>query len=200
VNVAGCVAHQRDGRGRPDPAPRPRLPDRQPRQAGPVFSHFAERAEAEVRLQPGALQLFPSDARQVSGHQPEQHAIVLEAPQQCPHARTRLALEVRHAAHVNLLRTANDLRHRAANGRRARSGVPHHARQDIGIEHAMHRDMIGAGLETGHPPHRFHQRLPVMRPGPPHQRTVDVEKYQRGRPLYRRSSVRPAIPSGSLST
>jgi hypothetical protein len=47
--------------------------------------------------------------------------------------------------------------------------------------------MIGAGLDAGHPPHRVHQRLPVMRPGPPHQCAVDIEKYQRGdllRPIH----------------
>ncbi len=40
----------------------------------------------------------------------------------------------------------------------------------------MHRDALGRCLETRYPPNRLHQRLPMMRAGPPHQRAIDIEE------------------------
>jgi len=67
-------------------------------------------------------------------------------------------------------------------------GVPHHTGKDIGIEHPVHRYVIGARLETGYPSHRVDQGFAVMRTGPADQRAIDVEQHQ-GRRRRRRPSI-----------
>src|ERR1022692_4357260 len=69
-------------------------------QSGAILGHFAEGSEAKIRLQAGAVELLPSDAREIACDQSEQHAAVLQAAQEGAHAGAGLALEVGDAAHV----------------------------------------------------------------------------------------------------
>jgi hypothetical protein len=57
-----------------------------------------------------------------------------------------------------------------------RSGVFQHDRQDVGVEHSLDGDAVGGGIESGDASHGMHQRLPVVRSGASHQRSVDVEQ------------------------
>jgi hypothetical protein len=110
-------------------------------QSGAVLGHFAEGSEAEIRLQAGAFEFLPSDAGEVAGDQSENHAILLQAAQEGAHAGTGFALQVRDAAHIDLLRAADDLGHGAADGGGGCAGVAQHAGEDVGIEHAVHGDV-----------------------------------------------------------
>ena len=58
-------------------------------------------------------------------------------------------------------------------------GVQQHHRQDVRIQHALHRDALRGGLDAGHVAHGIHQRLAVVRAGAAHQRAVDIEEDQR---------------------
>jgi hypothetical protein len=57
-----------------------------------------------------------------------------------------------------------------------RAGAPHHRRQDVRIEHALHRNAIGGGLKPGNAADRHDQRLAVVRPRAADQRAIDIEK------------------------
>ena len=106
--------------------------------------------------------------------------MAFQAAQQGPHAGAGLALQVWQAAHVQQLRAAHDLGHLPPDGTGRRAGVAEHAREDVGIEHTVHGDVIGAGFEAGHRAHGVYQRLAVVRAGAPDQSSVDVEKDERG--------------------
>jgi hypothetical protein len=58
------------------------------------------------------------------------------------------------------------------------AGIAHHSRQDVGVEHPVHRDMVGRSIEPGYGAHGFNQRLAVMRPGAADQRAVDIKQNQ----------------------
>ena len=79
VDVAGGVADKRDGRAAREPAAGARIADGKARQAAAVARHFGECAEAEKLLQAGALQLLPSDAREVARNQRQQRPAPLQA-------------------------------------------------------------------------------------------------------------------------
>ena len=117
------------------------------------------------RLQAGAVELLPSDAREVAGDQSEQYTTLLQAAQEGAHTRAGFALQIGDAAHVNLLRAADDLRHGAANGGRGRADVAQHAGGDVGVEHAVDGDAIGAGFEAGDAADGIDERLAVVRSG-----------------------------------
>jgi hypothetical protein len=112
-----------------------------------------------------AVELLPSDAREVAGDQSEQHAMFLQTAQEGAHAGAGFALEVGNAAHVDMLRTADDLRHGTANGGRGRADVAQHAGGDVGVEHAVDGDAIGAGFEAGDAADGIDERLAVVRSG-----------------------------------
>src|ERR1017187_8093346 len=63
-----------------------------------------------------AVELLPSDAREVAGDQSEQHAMFLQTAQEGAHAGAGLALQTWDAVHVDLLRAGDYLGHGAANG------------------------------------------------------------------------------------
>src|ERR1039457_5192123 len=96
-----------------------------------------------------AVELLPSDAREVAGDQSEQHAMFLQTAQEGAHAGAGFALEVGNAAHVDMLRRADDLRHGRGKGGGGRADVAQHAGGDVGVEHAVDGDAIGAVSRPG---------------------------------------------------
>ncbi len=62
----------------------------------------------------------------------------------------------------------------------SRSAAAQHRSEDIRIEHAVHGNTFGGGFEAGDLTDGVHQRLPVVRAGAAHQRSVDIEKNQIG--------------------
>ena len=115
-----------------------------------------------------------------------QHAAVLQAAQEGAHAGAGLALQTWDAVHVDLLRAADYLGHGAANGRRGRAGVAEHAREDVGIEHAVDGNAIGGGFEAGDAADGIDKRLAVMRPGATDQGAVDIEEDEGGGGIHGR--------------
>ncbi len=172
-HVLGGVADQRN------PANWPlvlRLFDRQPREAAARGRHFAERPEAKVMLQARAFQLAPTDAGQIAGYQRQRGSPPAQMIEQVHHARTLLIPQIRHAVLIDILRRLNDRRHQRADSRIIKPTSAHHERENVRIEHSMHRDAIGRGFKTGDLPNGINQRLTMMRSGAAHQRSVDVEK------------------------
>jgi hypothetical protein len=53
-----------------------------------------------------------------------------------------------------------------------------HLREDIGIEHALHGNAFGGGLDSEHAANGVHQRLAMVRAGAPHQGAIDIEQNQ----------------------
>src|ERR1017187_3804624 len=102
-DIAGCVAHQRDGGVAGDPAVRVGMADGEASQSGAILGHLAERCKAEIRLQAGAVDLLPSDAGEVAGDQSEQYTTLLQAAQEGAHAGAGLALQTWGALPEDLL-------------------------------------------------------------------------------------------------
>ena len=176
-NIARRIADQRDRRSLPDPALPLRMPDGQPREPRPIARHLRECAEA--RNSPSARSA-PACATRSASDSPvaraSRNALFPQPVEQAPRSRgTALSGQVRTAActYSERLRLLDDRRKRAPYLRRGRAGVAHHAGQDIGIEHAVHRNMLGGRLETRDVAHRVDQRLPVVRSRAPDQRAVD---------------------------
>ncbi len=79
---------------------------------------------------------------------------------------------------VDILRGLYDRRHFERDPTIVDPARPHHLSQNIWIEHPMHRDSVGSCFDAGHLPDGVHQRLPVMRAGAAHQRSIDVKQNQ----------------------
>src|SRR5580658_3949160 len=180
-DIARRVAHQRDGCAFGDPALRACVADGEAGQTGAVLGHFAERSEAEIGLEAGAVKLLPSDACEVAGDQPEQRAALLQAAQEMAGAWAGFTLQVRDAAHVDLLRAADDLGHGAANGGLGCTSVAQHAGEDVGVEHAVDGDIVRRGFDACHAADGIDESLAVVRAGAADERAVDVEEDQGGR-------------------
>jgi hypothetical protein len=133
-----------------------------------------------------AVELLPSDAREVAGDQSEQHAMFLQTAQEGAHARAGFALQVGDAAHVELLRAADDLGHGAANGGRGGAGVAQHTGEDVGIEHAVDGDVVGGGFEAGDAADGIDERLAMMRAGAAEEGAVDIEEDEGGGGIHGR--------------
>jgi N-carbamoylputrescine amidase len=88
-------------------------------------------------------------------------------------------LQIRYAGFIDILRGFNNARHGGFDVGTLQPGRAQHERQNIGIEHPVNRNSFGGGGGAGHLANRVHQRLPVMRTGPPHQRAIDVKQNQR---------------------
>src|ERR1017187_6075118 len=179
-DIAGRVAYQGDGGVAGDPAVRAGVADGEAGQPGAVLGHLAEGSKAEVLLHPSAVELLPSDAGEVAGDQSEQHAAVLQAAQEGAHAGAGLALQTWDAVHVDLLRAADDLRHGTANGGRGRAGVAEHAREDVGIEHAVDGDVVSRGFEAGDAADGIDERLAMVGAGAAEEGAGDIEEDEGG--------------------
>ena len=136
-DVGGRVANQRHGRPARNPAPAPRFPNRDLRQARPGLRHLAEGAESKIPAQARALQLVPADARQVARHQAEQDTPPRQPLQHRHHARTMLAAQVGAPAQVVALGGALDFGHGLANGGAPCAGLAHHGRQNVRVQHSL---------------------------------------------------------------
>jgi hypothetical protein len=156
----------------------PRLLDGKPCQSASRGSHFAECAEAEVMVQPGALKFPPADARQVAGHQSERNSSLAQALKQRRHTRTNLIPQIWNAGLVDVLRRIDNRRHLQRDRGVVDTARPHHLRQNVRIEHSMYGYSLGACFNARGLPDGIHQRLPVMRARTAHQRAIDVEQYQ----------------------
>src|ERR1022692_1357858 len=97
-----------------------------------------------------------------------------------------LALQTWDAVHVDLLRAADYLGHGAANGGRGRAGIAQHAREDVGIEHAVDGDVVSAGFEAGDAADGIDERLAMVRPGAADEGAVDIEEDEGGGGIHGR--------------
>ena len=60
------------------------------------------------------------------------------------------------------------------------AGIAQHASEDIGIEHAVHGDVIGAGFNSGDLADGIDQRLAMMRAGAADEGAIDIEEDEGG--------------------
>ncbi len=132
----------------------------------------------EIVAQPGPLQLAPADARQVARHQRQQNAAARQPLQQRFHARAMLVVQRRAHAQIVALGRAPASPASPARALPRNPGVPHHHRQDVGVEHALHGNAVGGGFEARHAADALHQRFAMMRARPAHQCAVDIEENQ----------------------
>ncbi len=151
-----------------------------------VFGHLAERAEAEIAAQAGAVQLAPADARQVAGHQSQKDAAASQPFEHRRYAGAVLVVQGRADAQVVALGRALDVRQRLADLRARRSGGAQHDGEDVRIEHALYGNAVGGGVEAGDAADAIGQRLAMMRAGAPDERAVDIEEDQGSRQMITR--------------
>ncbi len=175
-NILRCVSYQPDLRLRMKQPTPPRHADGIARQSGPGVGRPRKGTEDEEPFEPRALQLFPSDPGQVAGDQRARHPLARQAKQQPLRSRTGFRAEIRAGSLVHPLGFLQNGRHRGGNRLRRGSRPPHHFGENVRIEHAVHRDVLRRGFESGNRAHSIHQRLPVMRAGAANQRAVDIEK------------------------
>jgi N-carbamoylputrescine amidase len=163
---------------RVDPAAAARFGDGQRHQSAASFRHFAESAIAEIIAQSGSFEFAPADAREVARDQGEQVAAAGQTAQHLLHAGTACVAEVRADAQVIALGGGENFGHGGANELGRGAGPAHHFAEDHGIEHALHGDAVGGGVEAGDAADAFHQGFAVMGPGTAGEGAVDIEENQ----------------------
>ena len=126
-------------------------------------------------MQPGTLQLAPSDAREIPRYQAQQDAAPRQPLKHRPTARAMFVVQFRAHAQVVTLRCFQDLRHGLNDGLARGARRTHHHGQNVRVQHPLHGDAFGGGIEPRDPPYTLDQRGPVVRSGAADQSAVDVE-------------------------
>jgi len=75
------------------------------------------------------------------------------------------------------LRESHYGRHVPPDDRSRNPGVGEHTRENVAIEHTLHGDAIGGGLNAGSAANRLDQCLTMMRTRAAQQSSIDIEKH-----------------------
>src|SRR5579883_1785442 len=128
-DIGGSVADERDGSLGADPGAGPGLADGEPRQAAAGARPFAECAEEEVVAQPGALELVPADAREVTGYESEQNSPPGEAFEHDLHGGAVAVSDVGADAQIIPFGGALNVGQPRADGGAGSAGIAQHDRK-----------------------------------------------------------------------
>ena len=124
---------------------------------------------------------MPADPGEVARNQAEQNAAAGQAIKHRFDSRAVPVADLRANPQVVALGGTLDFGQRLANCRARRSRAAQHHRQDVRVEHALHRNSFSGGIEAGDSPDSFHQRLPMVWPRAADQRPIDIEEHQRAK-------------------
>jgi hypothetical protein len=92
-----------------------------------------------------------------------------------------LIAQLRAGAQIEALSRALNLWHGIANDGPRGVGAAQHVLYDYGVEHALHGNAFGGGLDSGHAAHAINQGFAVMRAGAADKRSINIEKSERGK-------------------